>query len=172
MAQESIEDFIKLARYYAQAEKELEIQHWVHVSLGYSSQDGRRIVLFTYDLPREVYERREWVIEWRKAKLICQHPKAGIQGFVSYYDKRLGNDPKLTSDLRSLISAKAQVTKAQMHIEEYLSYHRKYNLFFDENTDQDLIKARRKLEVKIANVQAAEERMKIKIKEIKQSTRK
>ena len=141
----------------------------MHLSIEYKDNDGNRIILYKYDLPREIYERRKWVIEWRKAKLICQHPKAGINCFSSFYDKRLGNDPQLTSDLRTLISAKAQVTKVKNHIEEYVDYHKKNDLFFDEYSDPDLVKARKKLSIKIANVQEAEKRLKAKIEEIKKN---
>ena len=72
------------------------------------------------------------------------------------------------TDLHQLISAKAQVTKVRRKIEEYVAYNRAHNLFFDENTDTDLQKAREKLATKIANVQAAEERMKLKIKQIQE----
>ena len=33
MAQERIDDFIQLAKDYAKAEKELEVQHWVFISI-------------------------------------------------------------------------------------------------------------------------------------------
>lgn len=167
MAQEKIDDFMLMAKYYSQAEKELEVQYWVHLSIEYKGNDDKRIILYKYDLPREVYERRKWVIEWRKAKLICQYPKAGINCYSSYYDKRLGNDPQLTSDLRTLISAKAQVTKVKNHIKEYVDYHKKNDLFFDEDLDPDLVKARKKLAIKIANVHEAEKRLKVKIEEIR-----
>lgn len=168
MPQESIEDFIQIAKDYAKAEKELEVQHWVFISI--ERTDGRCNYerLFSYDLPREVYERRRWVIEWRRAKLVCQYPKGNVRCYTSYYDKRLGMDTRLNEDLHWLISAKAQVTKVRRKIEEYVAYNRAHNLFFDENTDMDLQKAREKLATKIANVQAAEERMKLKIKQIKE----
>lgn len=37
-----------------------------------------------------------------------------------------------------------------------------------KNTDTDLLKAREKLETKIANIKEAEERMKLKIKQIQE----
>ena len=77
-------------------------------------------------------------------------------------------DTRLNEDLHRLISAKAQVTKVRRKIEEYVAYNRANNMFFDENTDTDLQKAREKLATKIANVQAAEERMKLKIKQIQE----
>ena len=168
MAQERIDDFIQLAKDYAKAEKELEVQHWVFISI--ERTDGRCNYerLFCYDLPREVYERRRWVIEWRKSKLVCQYPKGNVRVFHCYYDKRLGLNMRMNDDLKRLISAKAQVTKVQRKIEEYVAYNRANNMFFDENTDTDLQKAREKLATKIANVQAAEERMKLKIKQIQE----
>ena len=162
-----MDDFIQLAKDYAKAEKELEVQHWVFISI--ERTDGRCNYerLFSYDLPREVYERRRWVVEWRKARFVCQYPRGNVRCYTCYYDKRLGRDIRLNEDLRRLISAKAQVTKVRRRIEEYVAYNRANNLFFDENTDADLQKAREKLTMKIANVQAAEERMKLKIEQMK-----
>ena len=40
----------------------------------------------------------------------------------------------------------------------------------DENTDDDLLKTREKLAIKMANVQAAEDRLKQKIKQVKEKT--
>ena len=170
MAQERIDDFIQIAKDCAKAEKELEVQRWVFISIELKDYNGNYVRLFSYDLPREVYERRRWVIEWRKARFVCQYPKGNINCYLSYYDKRLGNNIQLTENLNRLISAKAQVTKVQRKIEEYVAYNRAHNLFFDENTDTDLQKAREKLATKIANVQAAEERMKLKIKQIQEES--
>lgn len=166
MAQERIDDFIQLAKDYAKAEKELEVQHWVFISIERTDGNCNYERLFSYDLPREVYERRRWVVEWRRARLVCQYPKGNVMCYFSYYDKRLGTDIRLNEDLRRLISAKAQVTKIQRKIDEYVAYNRTHNLFFDENTDVDLRKAREKLLAKMFAVQSAEERMKLKIKQI------
>lgn len=119
-------------------------------------------------LVREVYEHRKWVVEWRKAKLVCQYPKGCVRYTLHFYDKRFGNNIQLNKDLNRLISAKAQVTKAQRKIDKYVAYNKANNLFFDENTDTDLLKAREKLETKIANIKEAEERMKLKIKQIQE----
>lgn len=167
--QEKADDFFQMAKDYAKAEKELGVQHWVFISIEKTDGSGNNERLFSYDLPREVYERRRWVIEWRRSRFVCQYPKGNVRCFFSYYDKRLGTDNRLNKDLRRLISAKAQVTKVQRKIDEYVVYNRAHNLFFDENTDADLQKAREKLTMKIADVQAAEERLKLKIKQIKEN---
>lgn len=166
MAQERIDDFMQQAKDYAKAEKELEVQRWVFISIERTDGNCNYERLFSYDLPREVYERRRWVVEWRRARLVCQYPKGNVMCYFSYYDKRLGTDIRLNEDLRRLISAKAQVTKVQRNIEEYVAYNRANNLFFDESTDADLRKAREKLLSKMLAVQAAEERMRLKIKQI------
>ena len=168
MAQESIDNFIQIAKEYAKAEKELGVQRWVFISIECTEEGGNNVRLFSYDLPREVYERRKWVVEWRKSKLVCQYPKGNVSVFHSYYDKRLGLNIRMNEDLRKLISAKSQVTKVKRKIEEYVAYNRAHNLFFDEDNDVDLQKAREKLAMKIANVQAAEKRMKLKIEQIQE----
>ena len=55
--QESVSDFYQYAKDLAKAEKELKIENWVQISIcyGYGHQS---VILYTYDLPREVYERR------------------------------------------------------------------------------------------------------------------
>lgn len=169
MAQESISDFMEIARDYAKAEKELEVQHWVYIGIERIDANGNRVRIFSYDLPREVYERRNWVVRWREAKCRCQYPKDNVQCYFSFYDKRLGNDQKLSDDLRKLISCKAQGSKQQRLIDEYIDWHRKNDLFFDENTDTELLKIRKKLAQKTVNVQEAEQRLKMKIEQIKQS---
>lgn len=130
MAQESIDDFIEIAKEYAKAEKELGVQHWVFISIERNNEQGDLERLYTYDLPRELYERRKWVIRWRAAKLQCQYPKYDIKCFFSYYDKRLGNDQNINEYLRKLISCKTQVSKQQRLIDEYIDWHSKNDLFF------------------------------------------
>lgn len=158
--------FMTMVKYYIQAEKELEAQSWVHISIQYTDKSGIIHRLFTYDLPREVYERRSWVPEWRQAKFKCKFPRENVSCYFCYYDKRLGNDSKLNADFKRLIAAKAQVTRMQNKIEEYVKYERENNMFFDEDSDPNLMRARKKLEFKKSNIKAAEDRMKEKIKQI------
>lgn len=50
-----------------------------------------------------------------------------------------------------LAAAKAQITRAERKEAEYLAYQRLNNLFFDEQTDEQLLKFRQKLRTKRAN---------------------
>lgn len=149
--QEDVSDWMEEARELAKAEKELQIEKWVIISIEYQSKDCRRVVLFRYDLPRELYEKYRWVIRWRQSKYQCLYPREYIQVYHSYYDKRTGLKTDFNSCLSRLASSKAQITIAKRKEQEYLSYQKQNNLFFDENTDEDLVKFRKKLKKKEEN---------------------
>lgn len=143
--QEDVSDWIEEAREFAKAERELQIERWVYITIEYRSEDFRRIVLFQYDLPRENYERRRWVIRWRQARCQCLHPRDTVQICHSYYDKRTGLRTDYNSCLSKLAASKAQITLAKKKEQEYLAYQKQNNLFFDESTDENLVKFREKL---------------------------
>lgn len=63
------------------------------------------------------------------------------------------------SCLRKLISAKAKVSKAEKMMREYIEYNRQNNLFFDEDTDEELVKFREKLERKKLECDECEKRL-------------
>lgn len=129
MAQERIDDFIQMAKDYAKAEKELEVQKWVFVNFERMDDQGNYVRLYCYDLPRNIYERKRWVMEWRKAKLVCKYPKGNVRYTLQFYDKRLGNNQRFNEDLKILVAAKAQVTRMIRKIDEYVSYNKSNNLF-------------------------------------------
>ena len=52
MAQESIDYFIQMAKDYAKAKKDLEVQHWVFVNFERKDESNNYVRLFSYDLPR------------------------------------------------------------------------------------------------------------------------
>ena len=97
-------------------EKAEGIQRWVFISIeiipmrldgSYMWYDRKRI--YQYDLPRELYDRRKWVITWRIAKLQCQLPKSIVQSAYSFYCKKT----KITlmdGPLRKRIDAKRMIT--------------------------------------------------------------
>ena len=68
--------------------------------------------------------------------------------YYSYYDKRTGLNTDFNSLLPKLTSTKAQITIAERKEQEYLQYQRQNNLFFDEQTDEQLIKFRKELSKK------------------------
>lgn len=153
-------DWFQMAKDYAKAEKELKIENWVQISICYG-HGHQSVTLYTYDLPREVYERRMWVIRWRVARLQCQYPKQIVSTSLYFYDKRSGESMEVSGCLSKLISAKAQITKAERRMNEYIEYNHQNNLFFDENTDEELVKFREKLERKKLECAECEKRLEL-----------
>lgn len=154
-----MEEWMQYAKDMAKAEKELKIEQWVIISFYRTTERGEKVPLFKYDLPRKVADKYDWVIQWRRAKLICQFPKGNVTHTYCLYDKRSGEDYSFGSDLSSLASAKAQVTKMERRIKEYIEWQKQNNLFFNEQTDKMLQKAVTKLKIKKKNVHETETRL-------------
>lgn len=154
-----MEEWMQYAKDMAKAEKELKIEQWVIISFYRTTERGDKVPLFRYDLPRQVADRYSWVIQWRRAKLVCQYPKGNVTHDYFLYDKRSGEDYSFGYCLSSLAAAKAQVTKMERTIKEYISWQKQNNLFFNEQTDEMLQKAINKLKIKKRNVQEAEARL-------------
>ena len=158
--QESMDDWFQMAKDYAKAEKELKVEQWAEVTLYYGYAD-KQVSLYHYNLPREMYFRYEWVIRWRIARLQCKYPKQIISKSLYFYDKRSGESMDVSSCLSKLISAKAQVTKAERMMREYIEHNRQNNMFFDENTDEELVRFCKKLESKKSKCAECEERLEV-----------
>lgn len=157
MAQERMDDWWEYARELAKAERELKIEQWVFISIEYKDADGHTHRLHSYDLPRELYEKYRWVVRWREARLQCLHPRETVSTYYSYYDKRTGLKTGFNSCLSKLAATKAQITLAERKEKAYLDYQKQNNLFFDEQTDEELIKFRTKLRTKKENYAALSE---------------
>ena len=149
--QENISDWMDEAKAIAKAERELGIEKWVILSIEYQTKDYRRVVLFQYDLPREIYEKYRWVVRWRQARCQCSHPRETVQLYHSYYDKKTGLRTDFNSCLSRLAASKAQITIAKNREQKYFSWQKQNNLFFDEATDEQLVKFREKLKKKEEN---------------------
>lgn len=93
------------------------------------------------------------------AKFQCQYPKQIIGISLYHYDKRSGESMGLNSCLSKLISVKAQVTKAERMMKNYIEQNRQNNMFFDEYTDEELVKFREKLERKKIECAECEKRL-------------
>lgn len=154
-----MEEWMQYAKDMAKAEKELKIEQWVIISFYKTTGRDDKVPLFQYNLPRKVADKYDWVIQWRKARLVCQYPKGNITHTYSLYDKHSGEDYSFGSCLSSLASAKAQVTKMERRIKEYIEWQKHNNLFFNEQTDEMLQKAVTKLKIKKKNVLDAETRL-------------
>lgn len=158
--QESMDDLFQMDKDLAKAERELKIEQWVEVTIYYGYAE-KQVSLYHYNLPREMYFRYQWVIRWRVARLQCQYPRNDVYTSFYYYDKRSGESLEVSSCLSKLISAKAQITKAERKMNEYIEHNRQNNMFFDEDTDEELVKFREKLERKKIECAECEKRLEL-----------
>lgn len=153
-------DYLQYAKAQAKAEAELEVVRWVRITIerGTGSQLTK---LHTYELPVSMLERWSWVINWRKARYICEQPKAPVTASYSYEYRYKGERVGWQEDIKTLIAAKAKHTKRLRAVEEYIA-SQQGNLFFDPATDEQLLKAQAKLKLAEQDIAAAHERMKTK----------
>ena len=158
--QESMDDLFQMAKDLAKAERELKIEQWVEVTIYYGYEE-KQVSLYHYNLPREIYFRYQWVIRWRMAKLQCQYPKQIVSTSLYFYDKRSGESMDVNGCLSKLMSTKAQITKAERKMNEYIEHNRQNNMFFDENTDEELVKFREKFERKKLECAECEKRLEL-----------
>jgi hypothetical protein len=155
MAQEKMDDWMQLqyVKDLARAERELGIEHWVYITFEIRHKDGNREVLHKIDIPRDMLDRWRWLIEWRKAKLVCKYPRKTIKVYHCFYDKRTGLQTGFDFILGKVSAAKAQITKVERSITRYIDYKKHNDLFFNIDTDDHLLKAYGKLEQKKTNYQ-------------------
>ncbi len=153
MGQIVTENWMQDAKDMARAERELKIEEWVYITIEVRNEDRSREVLHIFDIPRDMLERWRWVINWRKAKLVCKYPRKHIDQYYCYYDKRTGLQTGMNSLLMKVSSAKAQITKVERIIKRYIDEQQVNNMFFNPETDEILQKAYLKLEKKRENYQ-------------------
>lgn len=138
-------DYMQEAKDLARAERELQIERWVYITFEYRNVDRSRHVLHEIDLPQKMLDRWQWLIEWRRAKLICRYPRKGVLVYYCYYDKRTGLQLGFDHLLSRVAATRAQITKTERHITEYIDYMTRNDLFFDPDTDEELRRAKEKL---------------------------
>lgn len=157
-------DYLQYAREQAKAERELEVERWVRISIE-RGNGSQCTTLHTYELPAAMLERWSWVIRWRVARYTCQQPKVPVHTIYSYEYRYRGERVGWQEDINTLVAAKAMLTKRQRAIEAYVA-SQQGNMFFDPTSDETLMKAKAKLKRAEADVAAAHERMKAKFNNI------
>ena len=166
--QESISDYYEEAKEIARIEKELGIEMWDRVSIERSGdKEGEHIALYSYDLPRSIAEKYEWVLRWRTAKLQCQYPRYTVRCYHGLYRKIAGENIGMQEDLNKFIASKAQLSKQQRRLDEYIAHEKENNIFFDESADEQVVKVKAKIERNRQIVAEAEARLIEKVKQYK-----
>lgn len=160
--QEKVSEWMTLAKAYDKAEQEMGVIPYVIVSLRNRRTDKE---LYQYNLPRDIYWRRSWVIEWRTAKLMCEYPRDGINRILSFYDKKTGLEYGFGSLLGKLSSAKAQRTMAASALDDYID-SRRGDMFFDETEDILVDKMRHKIESYSRKIAVIENEIKSRVEKL------
>lgn len=166
--QESLQDYFLMAKEIAKEEKNLGIEHWDGISIQRDGDKaGEYVRLYHYDLPRQLAEKYDWVIRWRAAKLQCQYPRYCVRVYHSPYKKVMGVNIGMQKDIDTFVAAKAQYTKQSRTLDDYISKQKASNMFFNEDTDQEVVRFKAKLERKKENIEQAEARLIEKVKQYK-----
>lgn len=112
------------------------------------SRDNR-IIEKTFDLPREVIERRKWVLNWVVAIFQVKHPKDCVQLQCSFYYPK----SELHQLKASLKGKKSLLSKYNNAIEKHKEFNVQTEMFYDESNDLLLKKAinKRDYQIKLIN---------------------
>lgn len=143
---DAVKDYFEQQRAEEQVEKELNVNRWVIISIGYRSRDYKTpdVLLYKYNIPVYLKEKYSWVIRWRAAKLQCQYPKEDICTWYTNYDKRTSLKLEHDSLYTKVIRWKGLVTRAKNIIKEY-EEERLKTLFHDFQNDPIWLDAQTKL---------------------------
>ena len=163
--QESVSDWMALAKAYDKAEREQNVNPYVIVTIC-NKRTGEE--LYRYDIPREMFWRRHWVIDWRAARILCKNPKDGINQCLYFYDKTTGLSFGFGSLIGKLTSAKANATIAGNKLQEYIEAQQG-NMFFDEASDEIVQKFKAKISAYRTKAAEIEEEIKAKVQELKRT---
>lgn len=168
--QESLRDYSLMAKEIARQEKSLGIEHWDGISIEREgNKAGEYVRLYHYDLPRQLAEKYDWVIRWRAARLQCQYPRYCVRIYHCPYKKVMGVNIGMQKDIDTFVAAKAQYTKQQRILDNYISEQKATNMFFSEGTDQEVVRIKAKLAVKKENIEQAEARLIAKVEQYNKS---
>jgi len=134
--------------------KSVKHEDYVGVSIGYYRRDSSYIDridgkawvnLYHYDLPRAMYERWLWVIEWRAAKCKCQHPREYITTTTCYYDKKTGDNEEALAMLNQMHNHLVQLLRKTRQLEDLKEQQTK-QLFLLDYDDQQIVKLQNEIE--------------------------
>lgn len=143
--QESANEYFEEAREIAKIEKQQGIERWVIIGIYRQEQTACQQRVWKYDLPVRVAEKYKWVIRWRTARLQCMYPKSLVTTCYDYYRRVAGVNIGMQKELAQFVAAKAKITKQKNNISKYVTQQKNTNMFFDEETDEQLQKVKAKL---------------------------
>lgn len=123
MAQEQspFQEAQQYAQDLADLKKLIKTEDYVCVDIGYydnptATTTREWVRLYRYDLPRWLWEEKQWVIRWRIAKLQCQHPRRHVDSYLTFYDKKTGFDEQKKELLQKITNHFTQIRRVERAI--------------------------------------------------------
>jgi hypothetical protein len=158
------EDALEFTKAIAKAEKELKLEEYVRIVFYRRTESGESLEIFRYEIPKHFIDRWGWVIQWRRAKLICKYPRGRVYDTFSTYYLQDRTDWGFTADLKQLVALKGKITLQERNVAKYLA-SKQGELFFDKENDAMLQKILAKVERAKQNVAEAEQRLADKVEQ-------
>lgn len=155
---------LEFAKAVAKAEKSLQLKQYVRFIFYRRTIDEQSIEIFRYELPVDMVRRWGWVIQWRRAYLICKYPRDRVYDIFSTYYLHDGKDWGFNDDLKRLVALKSKLTLQERNVAEYLA-SKKYDMFFNEKEDIQLQKILERVKRAKQNILDAERRLSDKVKQ-------
>jgi hypothetical protein len=140
----------------------LKIEQWLAVTIcvhsnhrNGSTDHHTYAVLYRIDSPREIIERRRWLIHWLVARYQVLFPRNSVKASFGYYDKKTGLDAEWIKAKRTAATYKGQLTKAHKALADHIEWRKSTILFYNEDEDVTLQKAKTKVLVKQKDLEDA-----------------
>ena len=119
MAQEnSYSEALQYSEDLKALKKLIKSEDYVSVSVGYYI-GSEWVLLHKYDLPRWLYDNKQWVIRWRIAKELCKYPKYHVISYLVFYDKKAGFDENKKSILQKITNHYTQIKKIERALADH-----------------------------------------------------
>lgn len=88
-------------------------KQWVQITIAVYRGKGRenKIIAYEYRLPRPLWQKWQWVITWRAARVQCQYPRDYVSTELAFFENISEGQREITIDYNNWIAAKAMITK-------------------------------------------------------------
>lgn len=93
-------------------------EQWVRITIVVYQGKGRdnKIIAHEYRLPRPLWQKWQWVITWRAARVQCQYPREYVSTELAFFENISGEQREIRIDYNNWIAAKAMITKIEKAI--------------------------------------------------------
>lgn len=123
-------DYQEYAKALSDLRKEIRIEPYVKVSIGFykggkqTAREDNFVLLYEYDIPREMYFAKYWIIRWRTARFQCQYPRENVEHYLCFYEKKSGFDEHKKELLQKITNHFIQIKRQEKALQEHYEYRK------------------------------------------------